>query len=298
MKTEKNILIAFVLNLSFAIFEFFGGIFTGSVAIISDAMHDLGDAVSIGVSYFLEKKSKRGADSRYTYGYARYSALGSVFVTLILAGGSVLVISSAVRRLIAPTEIKYGGMIVFAVVGVVVNILAARFTHGGGSLGQRAVNLHMIEDALGWVVVLVGAVVMRFTDLAIIDPLMSIALAVFILIQAVRTLLDVIELFLEKTPRGVDVHELAEHIAGLEGVVGVHHIHVWSMDGENAYATMHIVTDAEHAEVKRSVKKELAEHGICHATLELEAVSEKCDSELCSVNKVHHRGHCHGHCRN
>ncbi len=295
MKTERNILIAFILNLSFAIFEFFGGILTGSVAIISDAVHDLGDAASIGVSYFLEKKSKRGADSRYTYGYARYSALGGVFTTLVLAVGSVLVIANAIRRLIVPTEINYGGMIVFAVVGVVVNILAARFTHGGDSLGQRAVNLHMIEDALGWVVVLIGAVVMRFTDLAIIDPLMSIALALFILIQALRTLWEALWLFLEKAPRGMDVHEIAHHIGEIEGVLGVHHIHVWSMDGTNAYATMHIVTDADHAEVKRSVREELAQHGIIHATLELESAMEVCDSEACSVNTVHRHGHSHGH---
>ena len=180
MKTERNILIAFLLNLAFSIFEFFGGFFTGSVAIISDAVHDIGDAASIGASYFLEKKSKKQPDEHFTYGYARYSVIGSVITTLILLVGSLLVIYNAVLRIIHPTPINYGGMILFAIIGAAVNLLAALFTREGDSLNQKAVNLHMLEDVLGWLVVLVGAVIMRFTDIAIIDPLMSIGVAVFI----------------------------------------------------------------------------------------------------------------------
>lgn len=149
MKTEKNILIAFILNLAFSLFEFVGGLFTGSVAIISDAVHDLGDAASIGISYFLEKKSKKQPDEEYTYGYARYSVIGSVITTLILLFGSALVIYNAASRIISPAEINYDGMIIFAVVGVCVNLGAALFTHGGDSLNQKAVNLHMLEDVLG-----------------------------------------------------------------------------------------------------------------------------------------------------
>ena len=136
MKTERNILFAFVLNLSFSIFELIGGIFTGSVAILSDAIHDVGDATSIGLSYFLEKKSKRAPDNVYTYGYARYSVFGSVITTLILLLGSILVIAKAIERLVAPTEIHYDGMILFAIVGVCVNVSAAFFTREGDSLNQ------------------------------------------------------------------------------------------------------------------------------------------------------------------
>ena len=114
MKTEKNILIAFILNLTFSVFEFIGGVVTGSVAIVSDAVHDIGDAVSIGISYFLEKKSKKQPDEKYTYGYARYSVIGSVITTLILLFGSFMVISNAVNRIITPVEINYNGMILFA----------------------------------------------------------------------------------------------------------------------------------------------------------------------------------------
>ena len=148
MKTEKNILIAFILNLAFSIFEFAGGIFTGSVAIISDAVHDIGDAASIGISYFFEKKSKKQPDEKYTYGYARYSIIGSVITTLILLFGSVMVIFNAINKIIEPTEINYNGMIIIAIIGVCVNFCAAFLTREGDSLNQKAVNLHMLEDVL------------------------------------------------------------------------------------------------------------------------------------------------------
>ena len=295
MKTEKNILIAFVLNFAFSIFEFFGGIFTGSVAIMSDAVHDLGDATSIGISYFLEKKSKHAPNGLYTYGYARYSVIGGLITTLILFFGSAAVIYNAILRLITPEEIHYDKMILFAVIGVAVNLAAALFTREGGSINQRAVNLHMLEDVLGWIAVLIGAIVMRFTDWAIIDPIMSIAIALFIIINAARNLKAILDLFLEKTPHGMEIEEIREHLLEVEGVVDVHHIHVWSMDGENHYATMHIVADGDAREVKEAVRHELAEHGICHCTLELEAEGEHCPEKTCHAPTHTEGGHHHHH---
>lgn len=299
MNTEKKILIAFILNLAFSVFEFVGGIFTGSVAIISDAVHDIGDAASIGISYFLEKKSKKQPDETYTYGYARYSVIGSVITTLILLFGSVMVICNAVSRLIHPVQINYDGMIAFAVVGVCVNFAAAFFTREGGSLNQKAVNLHMLEDVLGWVAVLAGAVIMRFTDLAVIDPIMSIGVAVFIFINAIGNLKEAVDLFLEKAPRDIDVEEIREHVAKIDGVLGVHHIHVWSMDGQHNYATMHLVVNGDWKQIKERVREELREHGIGHATLEPEAEGEHCDREQCHVEfdiaSGHHHHHHHHH---
>ena len=245
MKTEKNILIAFLLNLSFSIFEFFGGIFTKSVAILSDSIHDLGDALSIGISYFLEKKSKKKADNKHTYGYIRYSVLGGVITTTILLVGSILVIIGAVKRLFNPVEVNYSGMIIFAVIGVILNFIAAYVTREGDSLNQKSVNLHMLEDVLGWVIVLIGAIVMKFTDIRVLDSIMSIGVALFILINAIKNLKVVLDLFLAKTPEDIDIEELKEHLLEIEGVDDVHHIHVWSMDGYNNYATMHIVTKAK-----------------------------------------------------
>ena len=298
MKTEKNILIAFILNLSFSIFEIIGGIFTGSVAILSDAVHDVGDAASIGISYFLERKSKKQPDASYTYGYARYSVIGGVITTMILLVGSVLVVYNAIHRLISPTEINYDGMIILAVIGVIVNFGAAFLTREGDSLNQKAVNLHMLEDTLGWAVVLIGAVVMRFTDIKIIDPLLSIGVAVFIFINAFKNLKEATEIFLEKTPHEVDIEELKEHILAVEGVSDAHHIHVWSMDGQRNYATMHVVAEGDCHEIKKKIREELKEHGICHATLELEAPDEHCHEKDChveiSASSGHHHHH-HGH---
>ncbi len=299
MKTEKNILIAFLLNLAFSIFEVFGGIITGSVAIVSDAVHDLGDAASIGISYFLERKSKRQPDDRYTYGYRRYSVFGSMITTLILIVGSVAVITNAILRIIEPSEINYDGMIIFAVIGVCVNSCAAFFTREGDSLNQRAVNLHMLEDVLGWVVVLIGAVVMRFTDISIIDPLMSIGVAMYILINAVKNLKEIGELFFEKTPSSIDIDEIKAHIKGIEGVIDVHHVHVRSIDGQSNYATMHVVADSVSHEMKEKIREELREHGICHVTMEFESTDEECDEKSCNLtfseSDAHHHHHHHHH---
>lgn len=180
MKTERNILTAFILNLAFSIFEFVGGIITGSVAIMSDAVHDIGDAASIGVSYFLEKKGEK------------YSIIGAFITTLTLLAGSIVTICNAIGRLINPAEINYDGMIVFAIVGVCVNLCAAFVTREGDSLNQKAVNLHMLEDVLGWIAVLIGAVVMRFTDFALLDPIMSIGVSLFILLNSLRNLKEII----------------------------------------------------------------------------------------------------------
>lgn len=296
MKTEKKILVAFILNLVFSIFEFVGGTITKSVAITSDAIHDLGDAMSIGISYFFEKKSKKDADQIYTYGYARYSVLGSVITTCILLFGSAAVIYNAVLRIINPVTINYNGMIIFAVFGVVVNFVAAYYTSGGNSLNQRAVNLHMLEDVLGWAVVLIGALVMKFTNISLIDSIMSIGVAGFILINAVKNLKEVLDLFLEKVPKGISVEEIERHISEIDGVSGVHHIHIWSMDGEHNYATMHVVCEGDSHEVKERVRAELKEHGISHATLEQESVGEPCHEEECHVEfEAGGHGHHHHH---
>lgn len=295
MKTEKNILIAFILNLGFSIFEFIGGAITNSVAIMSDAIHDIGDAMSIGLSFFLEKKSKKKPDDKYTYGYVRYSVIGSLITTLILLIGSIFVIYNAIQRVINPVEINYDGMIIFAVIGVVINFLAAYYTKDGDSLNQKSVNLHMLEDVLGWGVVLIGAIVMRFTDIKIIDPILSILVAVFIFKNAIGNFKTIIDLFLEKTPNGLSVEKLKEHILGIKEVKDVHHIHIWSIDGYNNYATMHIVTDSKNKKIKDMVKEELKEHGISHSTIELESSSEVCHEENCVIETEHLNNHHHHH---
>ena len=294
-KTEKNILIAFLINISFSIIEFIGGILTNSVAIFSDSIHDLGDALSIGISYFLERKSKKKADNRYTFGYIRFSVLGGVITTTILLVGSILVIIGAIKRLFNPVEINYSGMIIFAIIGVVLNFLAAYVTREGDSINQKAVNLHMLEDVLGWIVVLIGAIIMNFTDIKILDSIMSIGVACFILYNSLKNLKSVLDLFLAKTPKDINIDELKKHLLEIDGVDDIHHIHVWSIDGYKTLATMHIVTKSDDVPgVKLRIREELLEHNICHAILETE--EEACDDLECHIEyHAEHAYHHHHH---
>ena len=291
MKSDKNIFIAFILNLAFSVFEFFGGLYTGSIAIISDAIHDLGDAFGIGISWLLEKKSKKRADSRYTYGYGGYSLLGGLLTTEILLLGSVVVVYNAINRLFSPEKINYDGMIFFAIIGVGVNFIAALVTRDGHSLNQKAINLHMLEDVLGWAVVLIGAIVMRFTDFWWIDPVLSIAVAVFIFINAAKNLRFIFVPLLYKVPAEINRDAIRKHLAEIDGVVDVHHIHIWSIDGTHNYATLHLVYQGDADAVKAAVQQELLAHGIDHVTIETETTH--CGQSHCHTH--HHVHHCHHH---
>ena len=293
MKTERNILFAFLLNLFFSIFEFFGGLFTHSIAILSDSIHDLGDALSIGISYFFEKKSKQKPDNKYTYGYIRYSVLGGFITTMVLLISSSIVIYNAIKRIINPIEINYQGMIILAIFGVIINFIAAYLTHEKGSINQKAVNLHMLEDVLGWIIVLIGAIVMKFTNIKILDPIMSICVAIFIIIQAIKNLIQIIDLFLEKTPKDINIDHIKKHLYEIQDIENIHHIHIWSIDGYNNYATMHIVTKSyDIKNIKKKIREELKEFGIIHVTLEIE--DEICEDIECNTQKtlpIHHHHH-------
>ena len=295
MKTEKNILIAFLLNISFSIIELIGGIYTNSISIISDSIHDFGDAISIGISYFLEKISKKKPDENYTYGYLRYSVLGAFITTVVLTTGSVLVIISSTKRLFNPETINYNGMIIFAIFGVVINFFAAYFTREGDSLNQKAVNLHMLEDVLGWVVVLIGSILMKFFDISIIDSLMSIGISIFILFNAMKNLKGILDLFLEKTPSNISVNELKNHLEDIAGVVDIHHIHIWNIDEAHSYATLHLVVEKENEQsVKQKIREELKEHGISHVTIETENSVNDCTERECKPQIIiasHHHHH-------
>ena len=291
MKTEKNILIAFILNLSFSIFELFGGLITGSIAILSDSVHDIGDAMSIGLSYFLEKKSKKKPDNTYTYGYIRYSVIGSIITSTILLTGSIFVIIEAAKRIINPQELNYNGMIIISIIGVIINTLAAIATKEGDSLNQKSVNLHMLEDVLGWIVVLIGSILIKFTNITYIDAVLSIGVALFILRHAARNIKQVLDLFLEKTPDNIDIEEIKHHLKEIKGIIDIHHIHVRSIDGFNTFITLHAVVKKYDSEIKNKIKEELSEHGISHSTIELELEDENCKNKTCKLEHHHHHHH-------
>lgn len=274
-------------------------IFTNSVAIISDAIHDFGDALSIGFSYFLEKKSKHKADETYSYGYSRFSTLGAVITTLILIIGSVTVIINAIERILNPETINHNGMIIFAIVGIIVNFLAAYFTHGGESLNQKAVNLHMLEDVLGWIVVLIGSIVIKFTNLTIIDAIMSIGVACFIIISAVKNSRTMIDLFLDKVPKYISIDDMKKHLESINGVDNVHHLHIWGINETTRCATLHVMLSEkieDISKIKELIREEFHEHGVGHVTIEIEIPGEVCQEPVCDIGitSEHLCSHHHG----
>lgn len=269
MKTERNIFIAFILNLGFSIFEFIGGIFTGSIAILSDSIHDMGDAMSIGIAYFFEIISNKKPNDKYTFGYKRFSVVGSLITTTILISGSIVVIYNAICRIISPQEIQYNGMILLAVIGVCVNFVAAIFTHGGHSMNEKAVNLHMLEDVFGWIVVLIGAVVIRFTDFVFIDPILSVCVAVFIFVHAVKHLIEAFDILVEKAPHAVSVSEIRECVLAIDGVIDLKELRVWSLDGVDNYCVMKVECEKVGFDITKRIREAVLKLGVENLTIEI-----------------------------
>ncbi|MBR5479412.1 MAG: cation transporter [Clostridia bacterium] len=289
-KSTKNMLFAFVLNFSFSVIELIGGLFTNSIAIMSDALHDFGDSISIGIALALEKKSEKKSDAVFTYGYARFSLLGALLTALILTIGSVFVIFSAASRLISPEEVKANGMLFFAIIGIVINGLAVFKTAKGDSLNEKTLNLHMLEDLLGWVAVLAGGIVIKITEWYFIDPILSLIIGIFVLIHAIAHLKEVFSVFLEKAP--CDVEKVKAKCLEVEGVLDVHHVHLWSLDGNATLATLHaqIEKDSDYEEVRHKLHHKLQHLNVNHATIEIEY--KKREHTECVI-ETHH--HCHSH---
>ncbi len=281
---NENIKLAFFLNLGFSLFEFIGGMITHSVSIYSDAIHDLGDSIAIGISCFLEKFSLKKANKKLTYGYKRYSVLGAFFTSMVLILGSCFVLVQAIRRLFNPVEVQFTGMLLFSIFGILINGYAAYKTSRNINLNEKSVNLHMLEDVLGWIAVFVGSLLIKITGWNVIDPILSIIIALIIGCKAILNVLSVVQVMVEGVPSSIDIEDLEKKIQTVNQVVSVHHIHVWSLDGENAYLTMHVllskdVSKKNYETLKRELKEKLKEEGIMHSTIEFEY--DLCKEEIC-----------------
>jgi cobalt-zinc-cadmium efflux system protein len=277
----QDIKLAFFLNLTFAILEIFGGLWTNSLAIISDAVHDLGDSISLGMAWYLEKYSHKQSNFSFSYGYRRLSSLAALINTLILFIGSLYVISQAIPRVMNPEPTDAKGMILFAVLGVTVNGLAMFRLAKTTSLNARVVAWHLLEDALGWVAVLLVSIVLLFTDLYILDPILSILIAVYVLYNAIANLRQVLWLFLQAVPKNVDLQELEKNILAVEQVDSLHHTHVWSLDGEDHVLTTHVVvtentTRTEILAIKGAIQRLGEKLNFKHMTVEIEYRNEPC----------------------
>lgn len=280
-QVTNNIKLAFFLNLGFAILEIFGGLYTNSLAIVSDAVHDLGDSVSLGLAWYLEKYSTKKSDRSFSYGYRRLSSLAALINTLILFVGSLYVISQAIPRLLNPEPTDAKGMILFAILGVAVNGLAMVRLAKTSSFNARIVAWHLLEDALGWVAVLIVSIVLLFTNFYILDPILSILIAVYILYNAIANLRQTLLLFLQAVPPSIEINQLEKSIITLEKVDSLHHTHVWSLDGEHHVLTTHIVieddtTRAEIQGIKATIQRLGEKLNLEHITIEIEYLHEYC----------------------
>jgi len=278
----KNIITAFALNLSFAVIELIGGLLTNSVAILSDALHDFGDSLSLGVAYYLQKKSEKKGDKFYSYGYKRFSLLGSIFISVVLLVSSVFIIEESIRRIITPQETNAQGMFILAILGIIVNGAAVLKMHKGKSHNERAVTLHMMEDLLGWFAVLAASFIMIFIDAPIIDPILSIAITVWVLFNVYRNLKETFRIMLQEVPKDIDINKIEKELLKIDGVKSIHDLHIWTLDGEKHIMTVHIVSglplDSETVKrLKYEVRKSIQKLNINHITVEIEGENESGD---------------------
>jgi cobalt-zinc-cadmium efflux system protein len=274
----ENITTAFWLNIAFTIIEIFGGFFTNSVAILSDALHDLGDSLSLGLAWYFQKKSNQGRDKTYTYGYRRFSLVGALVNSIVLVIGSVYMLTEAIPRFINPEETDAKGMFFLAVLGIIVNGAAVVKLKKGTSLNEKAVMLHLMEDVLGWVAVLIGSILIYFFNWTIIDPILSIGITVYILWNVYGNLKSVFRVILQGTPEHFEIPMVKENLKNIAGILDIHDLHVWSLDGEFNVMTVHAVVekDAIRLALKKEIRHALQHMEVEHVTIEMEFEGEEC----------------------
>ena len=281
----------FFLNVSFTIIEFIGGWLTNSTAIMADAVHDLGDSLSIGFAWILSRFSDKEASDRFSYGYRRLTLFGALINSIVLVIGSVWVLFEAIPRLSNPEMPMAEGMLGLALLGVAVNGYAVFKLKAGKTLNEKVLTWHLLEDVLGWVAVLIVSIVLLFVDLPILDPLLSIGFTLFILFNVLKNLKTTLALFLQATPDEEVQNNIEKAIKAIPEINGIHHMHFWSLDGESHVLTAHLEL-AHNFEVdklirlKQQVAKELSSYNLSHTTIEFEFPQETCRDE--------HEKHAHG----
>lgn len=279
--TSGNIKIAFFLNLGFTVLEIFGGILTNSIAILSDALHDLGDSISLGMAWYLDNFSRKKSTSRYSYGYRRFSLLGALINSLVLILGSIFILSEAIPRIMNPEPSNAPGMIAFAVLGILVNGIAVLRLKGDQTMNARVVAWHLLEDVLGWIAVLIVGITLIFIDIYVLDPILSILITLYVLYNVMGNLKKTLELFLQASPAGISVEEIENKLLAIKDVKSTHHTHLWSLDGEHHVLTTHVVIDKEASKdeliaIKLRSKEMFEEHHFEHVTIEMEFEDEDC----------------------
>lgn len=285
-KAVANLKMAFWLNAVFALIEIAGGIFTNSIAILSDAFHDLGDSAALGLAWYFQRYSAKKRDDIYTYGYKRYSLVGASLSAVILLIGSVIIIFQAVPRLITPEPVHTQGMMYLAIVGIIINGLAMFRLKSGHSQNEKVISIHLLEDVLGWVAVFVASIVMKFYDVPILDPLLSLIITAFILFRVFGNMKQTFRIFMQATPSEEQVDHFRKHLATIKGISDVHDMHFWTMDGSYNVASLHVSVDPELSfpeteTIKLSVRTFLKNEGFEHTTIEIEPNGKLCELHDC-----------------
>ena len=272
MKAKYTVWVAFFLNLSYAIVEFIAGGIFGSSAVLADSVHDLGDAIAIGISAFLETISNREEDSHYTLGYKRFSLLGAMVTAVILMTGSVLVILENIAKIFHPQPVNDEGILWLGIIAITINVLASLVIRKGQTKNESILSLHFLEDTLGWVAVILMAIVLRFTDWYILDPLLSIAISFFVLSKALPRFWSTLKIFLDAVPEGVDIQKIKTDLAELDHVASINQLNLWTMDGLEKNAIVHVcLKEMEHMETcKESIRIFLKDCGFQNITIEVD----------------------------
>ena len=300
MKTKHTVWLAFFLNLSYAIVEFIAGGIFGSSAVLADSIHDLGDAIAIGISAFLETISNREEDSHYTLGYKRFSLLGALVTAVILMTGSVLVILGNITKLFHPQPVNDEGILWLGIIAVSINVLASLVVRKGKTKNESILSLHFLEDTLGWVAVILMAIVLRFTDWYILDPLLSLVISIFILSKAIPRFWSTLKIFLDAVPEGVDIKQVKSDLEQLDHVASINQLNLWTMDGLEKNAIVHVcLKEIEQMELcKESIRSKLKDCGFQNITIEIDAdlashQTHKRNME--ELEAVQNHGHEHHH---
>ena len=272
MKAKYTVWVAFFLNLSYAIVEFIAGGIFGSSAVLADSVHDLGDAIAIGISALLETISNREEDRHYTLGYKRFSLLGALVTAVILITGSILVILENIAKIFHPQSVNDEGILWLGIIAIIINVLASLVIRKGQTKNESILSLHFLEDTLGWVAVILMAIVLRFTDWYILDPLLSLAISFFILSKALPRFWRTLKIFLDAVPEGVDIQKIKTDLAELDHVASINQLNLWTMDGLEKNAIVHVcLKEMEHMETcKESIRIFLKDCGFQNITIEVD----------------------------
>lgn len=292
----RALIIGIVLNLLFVVIEVVMGLAYNSLGLLSDAGHNLSDVFGLILAFLAFKLAQVAPNRRYTYGYRKSTILVSLAnaIILLLAVGAIIL--ESVRKLQAPEPVDGAAISWTAGAGIVVNGLTAWMLMSGrkDDLNMKGAFLHMVVDTLVSIGVLLSGIVISYTGFTIIDPIISLVIAVVILFSTWSLLTDSVRLSMDGVPRNVDMDAVSRALVAEDGVISVHHLHVWAMSTTENALTAHIVVRdmSGMEELKHRIKERLAHEGIAHATLEFETGDASCHEKSCDC---HGGEHCHDH---